>query len=97
MAKFKRTTALGSWSGKYPKIYGKYELDGKIQELLHREIFQGDEKYHWFCSCEEFRNAARTQIAGTLSNIANQLPLECSHVREIMREKGMTENELASV
>lgn len=94
MGKHRRTTALWSWSGKYPTIYDKRESDGEIQELLHRAIYQGDEHYHWFCSCGEFADALRTQIAGTPSNIANQKPLECTHIRKIMQEKGITENKL---
>jgi len=85
-------TALWSWSGEYPAIYDERSLGNEKQELLQRSVFQGDDKFHWFCSCREFAESLRTQIDGTPSNIANQKPLECSHVREIMQEKGLTEN-----
>lgn len=92
-----KKTALWSWSGKYPEIHDERDLAGERQELLHRAIFQGDDNYHWFCSCNEFAKALRTQISGTPSNIANQKPLECVHIREIMQEKGLTKNVVSRI
>lgn len=76
-------TALWSWSGKYPEVLDSREIGGHVQHLLKRAVYQGDEGTHWFCSCREFEEALNSQQAGSLSNIANQKPLECVHTRKI--------------
>ncbi len=86
--------ALHSWSGEYPKIRDHRELGEEVQHLLKRAIYQGDEHAHWFCSCSEFERALNTQADGSLSNIANQLPLECGHVRLILKELNLESNEV---
>lgn len=84
--------ALYSWAGAYPKIHAGKNYGGHVQHLLKRAIHQGDEGKHWFCSCDEFHIALRSQQAGSLSNIANQKPLRCEHIDKIMIEEGLETN-----
>ncbi len=76
--------ALWHWSGEYPEIHDARKINGHVQHLLKRAVFQGDEGRHWFCNCGEFSTALRSQQNGTLSNIANQKPLRCEHIDQII-------------
>lgn len=79
-----KNQALRDWGGEYPEVFAERKFGGYTQHLLRRSIFQGDKGKHWFCGCDEFKDAIASRTNGTLSSIANEKPLRCEHIDRIV-------------